>query len=160
MALGAIAIGFMAVGMVQGAMASSRAGRANQRIANRNALIARIQAGQVLDLAEDDVEVLRLQEEMLKGEQTAAFAGQGVDLSSDIVQRTELQTEAVIASEIATLRNNARKKAWGLEVQAQTDVTAGQIARRRGRSDAIATVIGGAGNIAITGAMIQAGTIS
>jgi hypothetical protein len=158
--MGGVAIGFLAAGTAVSAFSQHKAGRANSRIAKQNAAIGRIQAADTLERAEDDVDIVREQREIIRGEQIAAFAGQGVDLSSDVVSRIETNTDMVIESEIATVRNNAARAAWGLEVGAQQTEAQGRLARRAGTSAAIGTLLGGAASISLTGAQIKSGAIS
>jgi len=155
-ALGAV----MGVSAIMGYTANRRAGRENKQAAELNARIAKIQARQSIALAEEDVIRMRDDETRLVADQEASYAGQGVDLSSDIVDKTTAQTQLVMEQEIAVVRNNARTRAWGLEVQAQQDITAGQVARRRGNSAAIQSILGGATNIAVAKAGYDAGTLA
>jgi len=153
-------LAMMGISAIQGANASEASGEQNQIIHEYNAKIARIQAKQAIVMGEEDVIKIRDQEKALQSEQTAAFAGQGIDLSSDVVSDTEAHTQAVIDDEIAIVRNNARTRAWGLEAQATQDVTAGQVARQRGRTEALGSVLGGASNMAMAGMDYRAGNLS
>jgi len=147
----AVAIGFLAVSSVVSAAGGAAAGKANQKIAEQNAKIGRLQAADVIRRGEEETSLIRKQSQLIKGEQTAAFAGQGITLDSDIVEAISINTDLEIENEVATVRNNAAKQAWGLRVGAKQDSFQGQIARRQGISGAAGTLLGGAADIAVVG---------
>ena len=153
--MGGAAIGLVAVSTLYGAASSRKAGRENQQIAEQNAAIGRLQAKDVLKISEQDVGLIRKQKNFIKGEQAAAFAGQGIDLGSGVVSAIDINTDMEIENEILTVRNNAAKRAWGLQVGAQQDVFQGQVARRQGNAQAIGTLLGGAADIAVIGSQLK-----
>jgi len=147
---GVSAFGAMLKGGADAAMYNYRAGVAemNQRVAQQNADYAR-QAGEV-----------QAQEEGMKtraqvGHIRAVAGASGLDVSSGSPLAVRTSAEEVGQENIALIRSDAAKKAYGYEVQALSygaestlDRFAADRSKTAGMFEAAGTLLGGAGNVA------------
>lgn len=128
---------------------------------DRNAGLIGLEAADVRARAGADVLKVRGAARRLAGDQRAAMAAQGIDLDSgsaaDVVENDQRLAEI----DVVTIRNNARKEAWGIEVQAQDARYQGALTRYQGdlarvagrnqaasiRSQATGTLLSGAAEL-------------
>jgi hypothetical protein len=145
--LAIIGLGLTAVGGYQ----QYQAGRANadyqEQLGERNAEIGRRQAAQERDIGNIDEERhLRKVRQML-GAQRAAGAANGLDINSGSALDLQAETAGFGAADASTIRSNALRRAWGLEVGAVNDLNAG-------RADAAASRNAATGTLITTGASL------
>lgn len=107
-----VALAVSAVSQVAGAINNVNAARRNERAANR---LAR----DVLDRAEFDAARYDLQAQQIVGAQRAAFGAAGVDLNVGSPADIRRETESIAARDIAQIRLNAEREAWGIRTQAR-----------------------------------------
>ena len=112
-----IALAASAASQIAGAVSNVNAARRNQRMANR---VAR----DVLERAEFDVNRYRLQEAQVIGAQRAAFGAAGVDINVGTPADIQAETRDIAAQDIAQIRLNAEREAWGIRAQARNQTRA------------------------------------
>jgi len=146
-----VAAGFLVVGALASAGAARDAGIMNQQIAERNAALKDQAAIDASHLGLERANLVRLNAERIKGEQIAAFAGQGVDVafgsSVDIANEVDMQSEL----EVDTIINNTKLAVWGIQTEAVSERFGGAVARAAGASAAQGTVLTGLGSAAAVG---------
>lgn len=143
-----VAIGFLAVGALASAGATAEAGVMNQQIADRNAALKEQAARDATHLGLERANLVRINSERIKGEQVAAFAGQGVDVafgsSEDIQNEVDMQSEL----EVDTIINNTKLSAWGIQTEAISERFGGEVAAATGQNQALGTALTGFGSAA------------
>lgn len=90
----------------------------------------------------------------LVGAQRASLAAQGIDIDTGSA-RDVVENDAMLGElEALTIRNNARRAAWGFNVQASQYRNQGELARTAGRNTAkalrnqsVSTLLNGAGDL-------------
>ena len=111
-----------------GAYSGYRAGQANRRAANR-------MADDVEAAADFDANQMQRQLSQLLGAQrTVIAAGQGIDPNTGTARLIREQTQAIGEADIAQVRLNAAREAWGIRAQ-------GSINARAATNQAIASGI-------------------
>lgn len=141
----------VAIGQFSQAGAANARGAFQQNQYDRNATLAATQATQ--SIAEGDVAAgQRLtagREEV--GADRASFGAQGVSVDSGSAADVQANTARFSALDAMTMRNNAARKAWGYQVEAQNYTEQGILAKLGGentaeglRSQAVGTLLTGA----------------
>lgn len=121
--------------------AQRQQGYADQAIASQNARIGEIQADQARQSGSIEEARQRLQVRQMLGRQRAGFGSQGIEATgtaADILGDTAGQGEA----DISMIRANALRQAWGYDVGAQNDRTAGTMAGKQARLAGYGTILG------------------
>lgn len=129
--LGLIALVASVGSQVAGAVGQQRAASRNRRMADRV-------AQDVLDRAAFDVARYQDELDLLGGQQVVAAAAQGIDPTFGSAAMLQEQTRRIGAEDIAQIRLNAEREAWGIRTGARN-------AERAARNQLIATGIGAAG---------------
>jgi len=70
-------------------------------------------------------------------------AAAGIEVNSGSSRDVQNSIEAVSSVDILTTQNNAARKAYGFQVQADSDTTEGQIAENTGKGEATSTILNG-----------------
>lgn len=128
-----------------------QAGKANAQIAENNAALARADADATNAAATRESEQQTWRTRQIIGQQRAAIAAANVDPTlgtpADILGETAMLGEV----DQQTIRMNAARTAWGLDMQARNFQNQGSLARWQGNAQARGTILGGlmqSGNIA------------
>jgi hypothetical protein len=146
-------------GTAMSVRAAKKAGQAAEASANAeanlddyNASVADLQA---LDAAERGaIEASRYRQQVrgIIGAQRASYAGQGVDVSSGTPAAVQADTAAIGEMDALQLESNAKREAWGYQVQAYDSRMRGLYARlegvnarKAGNAQAMANLVGGIG---------------
>lgn len=127
-----IALATSAAAQVAGAISNVNAARRNERAANR---LAR----DVLDRAEFDVTRYQQGLDQLEGQQIVGAAAQGIDPNFGSAATIREQAQRIGAADIAQIRLNAEREAWGIRTGARN-------ATRGAVNQAWATGIGATAN--------------
>jgi hypothetical protein len=127
-------------------------GRFEQLAFDRNAQLADLQAQDALLRGEMSTHVRGQQTREDIGTARASYAGQGVALDTGTPVDVQADIARLGALDIATIRNNAAREAWGFTTQADDLRFRGDLAARGAdltamglRADAVNTLITGAG---------------
>ena len=140
-----LASGFMQAGAIK-AQASWESGQLE-----RNAALMDFQAKEAVRMGEKEAQQRALQTKKLMGRQRAVAAAQGIDVDSGSALDIAQETAGMGALDVATIRNNAWKQAWGFQVQASNARSQANMTRVQGKYNARQTLI--------TGGMQAAGSI-
>jgi hypothetical protein len=142
--------GLSMIGSGISAYGSFRAGQDEQRIGEWNANVAEMQAVDAIARGNVDETRSRIQTRALIGSQRASLAGQGVQVGDAGSSGDQVQIDAqrIGEEDALTIRNNAAREAWGYKVGATSMRMQGDAAMRRGRLQAISTIIGAGGSVA------------
>lgn len=126
--LGVLALVASVGSQIAGAVSGVRAAAANRRAANRT-------ARDILDRAEFDVMRYEQGLAQLEGQQIVGAAAQGIDPNFGSAATIRAQAQAIGAEDIAQIRLNAEREAWGIRTQARN-------AERAARNQLLATGVG------------------
>lgn len=116
-----------------------------------NAKLMDFQGKEAIRMGEKEAQQRALQVKKLAGRQRAVAAAQGIDVDSGSALDISQETAGMGALDIATIRNNAWKQAWGFQVQATNLRSQANMTRIQGKYNARQTLI--------TGGMKAAGSI-
>lgn len=139
-------------------MGSRQAAQGARRQGNYEAQLLESQAGYADQQAKDAINIGTENESrhlaavrQLIGSQRAGFAGQGVDVSNGSALDAQLDSAAMGAIDSTTIRNNARRQAWGFQVESADLRQRAKLTRAGGknlatsyRNQGYSTLIGGA----------------
>lgn len=141
--MGAVSMLATAVSGAMQANAENEAGKDNQAIAEWNASVAIMQSADALERGRTAEGRQRVQTRQLQGAQRAALAAQGIEINdaTDSAGQIQLDTQRQGELDALTIRNNAFREAWGFQVEAQNQTQQGELARKRGLSQARGTLI-------------------
>lgn len=146
-----------------GAAAANEAGKAEQRVADQNAAVARQQAEQAKQIGniEEERQLRRVRAAL--GSQRAAIAANGLDVNSGTALDLQAETAGFGAADALNLRANALRQAWGFDVESVNQTNRGRAARTAGRNQAIGTLLTTGASMAgqaYSGGMFGGGTSS
>jgi hypothetical protein len=129
-------------GSVLDILARLKAGEAAKELADFNAAMAEARARDALARGAEEESRYRQGVKVLIGSQRAGFAAQGVDVG--VGSPVDVTADAAFLGELdaLTLRNNARREAWGYRVEAENFRLGGQQAQTAARFGAASTVLG------------------
>lgn len=123
----------------------------DQKVAQRNAKIHKIQAGQALQRGEMDAATVGREFAQLVGRQKAAFAGQGFDVSAGDPNRLIESTLSLGRQEQALVQYNAQLDAWAATESAVGAIQAGKASQFRANIASTSSAISGVTGIAQAG---------
>lgn len=139
--LAVIGLGLTAVGGYQQYQAQRANADYQEQVGERNAEIGRRQAAQERDIGNIDEERhLRKVRQML-GAQRAQQAANGLDINTGSALDLQAETAGFGAADASTIRSNALRRAWGLDVGAVNDLNAGRAEAAASRNAATGTLI-------------------
>ena len=133
------------------ASAAERQGAYQADIYELNATVAEQQARDAIARGQETEARSRQGTHQLAGRQRAVAAAQGLAMTGSVAQ---LQGETAQLGELdaMTIRNNARREAWGYQVEAQSDRMSASLARMGGANEAAALRARGTSTL-LTGAL-------
>ena len=88
-----------------------------------NQRLAEIQGEDAINRGDQAVGEMRRRADKIQGSQKAALAAQGIDISAGSAADTLAETSYFKQLDEITIKNNARREAWGYKVQAQNMAT-------------------------------------
>ena len=139
--------GLSLISTVYGAFSAYQSGKAQKRIAQYNASVAEYQAKDAIDRGEVAVTRRRSQTTQVIGSQRAALASQGVDVNDGSAREVQADARYLGELDAMTIRNNARREAWGFQVEARNATYGGQIAQMNANNRAAETLLTGASSL-------------
>lgn len=113
--------GMQAFGAYQTAQAQQASSRYQARVAENNAKIGEWQAQDALRRGEQAETDQRRKAAQIKGAQTASMAARGIDISTGSALNILSDTDYLGEIDALTIRDNAKREAWGHRVGAQND---------------------------------------
>lgn len=119
--------------------------RAEARAARQNRRFAEMQAQDVLARSNEDVAAYQRELGQVTGQQRVAFGAQNIDVTQGTAADIARQTAAIGEMDIATIRRNAQRQAWGIRTQADINFRAGMAQSRATGIQAAGTLLQAAG---------------
>lgn len=129
------------------ASAQKKAGEYQYQVAAENKKIKDAQAQDALNRGAAEVAERRMRTRLAIGSQKAAIAANNVDLQTGTALDILGDTALFGAVDERRIRQNARREAWGHQVQGQNSMWEGQLARFNARAGAQATYLNAASNV-------------
>lgn len=111
-------------------------------ILEQNKRLAENSAADVMQQGEQVTRDVMREERRVQGGQRASYAAQGVELDSTTVTDVARETAMNAAVDMATIRSNARRQAWGYKMQAlnyQKQADFGVVAADKAASNTLLT---------------------
>lgn len=141
--MGYAGIALQIAGGVSSYMAADSAGKAAEGVADFNAKVADLQAADAIKQAESDASDRSRETGQLQGAQRAALAAQGIDPNEVGGTAEDLITSAQLLNDrdMATIKANGIRKAWGYKIDAKNSRMSGEIARSEAQQKALAGAI-------------------
>lgn len=106
-----------------------------------NSKIADIKASEAVTQGDKDANQVRRAGERLGSAQRASFAGQGVDVNSGTARNVQDNTNYMTEMDMARVKNNAWREAWGYKVEAANGIAQASFTRDAGANAARNTLI-------------------
>ena len=126
---------------VQQADAQKKAGQAQEEQSIENAKAAKAQGESTVLAAQVAEDRRRQQTRQMLATQRTAFAANNVDMSTGTPMEILGDTAAIGEQDALTIRANAARQAWGLEVEANNSMNQGRMARAAGSNAATGTYL-------------------
>lgn len=123
-------------GQRKAATAAERQGNYEKGIFDMNAGVADQQAADALVRGQEAESLQRSQTRGMIGSQRAALAASGVDVSDGSAADVQADTAMLGELDARAIRNNARREAWGYQVQATNYRSQGALAQASGKNQA------------------------
>ena len=153
------AVAAIGIGLMQGAAAAGEAEAIEQQTRfeqNRlafNKKIAEINAQDAIDRGEEQVADFSKEAARMKGAQRAALAAQGINVDTSTAAAIQYETDKQVDTDIARIRNNAWREAWGYKIEATSIGTQSQLTGLAGKNQARSTLA--AGGLQAAGSIVQ-----
>jgi hypothetical protein len=129
-------------------------GRFEEKQLSFNKKIANINAADAISRGEEQVADFESEAKRLKGTQRANLAAQGISIDSGSAAAIQYETDKQIDTDIARIRNNAWREAWGYKVEATNLQTESQMTSLATKNAASATRT--AGTLQAAGTLVSA----
>lgn len=127
------------------AYSQKQAGDAQAAIAKQNALVAGYQAKDALARGTEDVGRNQMKVAAIMGSQRVAGAANGVQLDTGTALAIAEDAARLGSLDSQTIMLNARREAWAYKVQAKSGLYQGQLDQNAGNSNALGSLLTGAG---------------
>lgn len=152
-AIAAAGLFLTAYGMHQQAQGQKSLANYNAQVADGNAKMAEYAAQDATRRGDEEAAAVRRNADMLKGSQRASMAARGLDLAEGTAQELQDQTDFFAQTDMATVRNNARREAWSIRQQGANFTSEANMQRATARSISPGlafgtTLLTGAGQVA------------
>lgn len=122
------------------ALSQLTAGKQSAALLRANASIAGLEARSEQEAGAEQAELYHQHLNATLGRQQAQIGGSGVTLSGSALR--SLSTTAELgAQDVARIRTNAARKAWGFQVTQQGDLVRAQMAQTQGQQAALGSLI-------------------
>lgn len=135
------------IGFGLSAYGQYQAGQMNRDLMRYNAQVAEYQSEDALVRGEIKEQRFRRDAAKFIGSQKVALAAQGIEIDDDSALDVMANTAYLAEVDALTIRNNAKREAWGYKVQAEDYRFRGEIEAFEGTYGAIGTL----GNVALLG---------
>lgn len=136
-------------GAYEGAKAEIDALTYNAAVLDNNATLAEYGRKDALARGEEEAMRSRRATNAARGKQVASMAARGLDISEGSALNLLTDTDLLGEEDVAIIKNNAAKEAWGYGIERDNYSREAQMARNRGKS---ISPLGAAGSTLLTGA--------
>jgi hypothetical protein len=141
-------MGMQAAGGILGAVGAIQAGNSAQRAAEQEADLLDYRATLAIEQGLFNAQAVRKQGVAVQGAQKVASAANGVVVGDGTSGQLLEQTAKLSEQDALQVKLNASREAWGLREQAKQTRYQGDMAKYKGRLDAIGAILGTGGNMA------------
>jgi hypothetical protein len=131
----------LAASAVFSAVAAGQQGNYADKVAQNNALSTKYAADDAIARGAVEEQKTRDQTRAVMGRQRAALAANGIDSTSGTGSLLLQDSAASGEFDALTVRNNAMKQAYGLNVQSDNLLAEGKAAKAAGRNQAIGSIL-------------------
>lgn len=145
--MGWVGIAALALGAVQQGLSQKAAGDAEASLQKMNAKIAGYQADNAIFQGEQDVTQIRQTVRSIIGAQRAGAAGNGLNVNEGTPLELQMDSARLGELDVARARYNARLAAWASKVGQSSALYQGELAKQKGKSGLVGSLLQGAGNI-------------
>lgn len=135
------AVSATALGGLAEAYSQDQAGRFEERRQRSNARMSEAMAADAIARGREQEEAYRLRVRATIGSQRASLAAQGIEIDEGTALQIQEETAYFGELDAITIRNNARREAWGYRAQAIDQRLAGTVARITGTQDAMGSLL-------------------
>lgn len=142
-----IAATTMAAGTVYSAYGQYQAGKYNAAVSETNAALAEESAKDAERRGTAEASRYRMNIRQLQGRQRAAIGSANIERSGSALD-VLTDTAAIAEMDLATIRSNAAREAFGFRTQGLNYRAQGQLDRFAGKTGAFGTILGGSGRVA------------
>lgn len=118
--------------------AAVRSGNYQGDIYELNATVAEQQRVDAIARGQEAESRSRAGTRQLAGRQRAVGAAQGLALDTGSIANLQAETAQLGELDALTIRNNAKREAWGFQLEAQSDRMSAELARQGGQNEAAA----------------------
>jgi hypothetical protein len=125
------------------AQAARAQGRYQKQISDTNARLAEQKAGDAVERGGEQANQIRRQANKVSAEQKAIAAANGMSTDSGDFQDLQRETNTNSAADIATVKTNAWREAFGYKVEAANDASQGAFAEMAADNQAKNTILTG-----------------
>lgn len=124
-------IGLSGYSSYAAAKAEQQQARYEAQIGENNAALADAAAADAISRGGMEANRVRIQGRATVGKQRAAAAAAGIDVNTGVAKQLQQETEYLTEQDVATIRTNAARAAWGSRVEALNYRTGSRMARSR-----------------------------
>ncbi len=142
-----LAAGVSAYGMMQQGAAAKSAADYQSQVAANNAIIGNQNARYAIQAGNAQAEQSQIKTNQIVGAMMAAQASSGVDVGSGSPLDTRTSQKEIGALDVAQIRNNAARQAYGYQTGAMSNTAQSQLLTVQGQNAATAGEIGGVSSI-------------
>lgn len=132
-------------------------GKFEQQQALMNAQMAELQAQDAVKRGNKEAAGHLKKTRGMVGSQRAAIAAQGIDVSEGSAMDIQTETMEMGIADAQTIRNNARREAFGFRTQSSNYLAQGNFASLASKFEARSTLTAGAVGSLVSGAKMAAG---
>lgn len=143
--MGALTTALTLASMAVQGVGQIQRGRAEARAARQNRRFAEMEAQDVLARSNEDVAAYQRELRQVTGQQRVALGAQGIDVTQGTATEIARQTAAIGEMDVATIRRNAQRQAWGIRTQADINYRAGMAQAQATGMQAAGTLLQAAG---------------
>jgi hypothetical protein len=122
------------------------AGQAQQKIAENNAMMAGWQQQDAMRQGAESAAAARAEGARVVGAASAAVAANGIDSSSGSMANLFAASYSNAELDAVSEKNNAARRAWGFDTEAQNDRAQGAQAAYQGKMGSYGSILGGFGS--------------
>ena len=128
----AVALTMSGIGKIQQSRAQARAARENRRFGE-------MMAADVETRGQEEIQAYQRQLSQVTGQQRVGLAAQNIDLTQGTAAQIAEQTARIGEQDVATIRRNIEREAWGIRTQSDINYRAGMAQSRASAFEALGT---------------------
>lgn len=142
--MGVVTAALVASSVLQGA-GQIQQSRAQARAARENRRFGEMMAADVETRGQEEIQAYQRQLSQVTGQQRVGLAAQNIDLTQGTAAQIAQQTARIGEQDVATIRRNIEREAWGIRTQANINYRAGMAQSQASAFQAAGTLLGAAG---------------